>query len=199
MELLLTYSDAEVTALTSLEEIGDLVLVFEAIAAEERWAANNQLRAFVQCAVYFRLTVGGEVAGGPQLVRASTTGRLPNHAVWPELPIAGPEDAHVTMLALKKEFRGRRGLFWLLCGEMYRYCWRERLTRLWLEVTPPTLRAYRRFGWPLEIVGDSRVHWGEECYPCRFDLREAARLLAQRAMRSPTHRQVFEQLFRASH
>lgn len=196
MELLLSHSGAEVAALTSLEEIDQLVSVFEEIATEEGWAANNQLRAFAQCAVYFRLTVCGEVAGGLQLVRASTTGKLPNHAVWPELPAAGPEDAHITMLALKKHFRGRKGLFWLLCGEMYRYCWRERLTRLWLEATPPTLRAYRRFGWPLEIEGESRLHWGEECFPCRFELGEAARLLARRALESETYRRVFEQLYR---
>ena len=62
-----------------------------------------------------------------------------------------------------------------------------------LEATPSTLRLYRRLGWPLEVVGELRMHWGEECYLCRMDVQEVAAALAAKARKSDTYRVLVEQ------
>lgn len=189
-------SGAEVGSATTLLETEELVRLFEAVADEEGWQPGGQLRAFAQSAVYFALRERGELCGGLQLVRPSTLGLLPGHAVWPELPTAGPESAHVVVLALNREARGCPERFWLLCAEMWRFCFRQRIGELRLEVTPQTLRIYRRLGWPLEVIGEDRVHWGEACVPARFDPCAAAGEVMRRAERSQLYRGVARQLFR---
>lgn len=197
MELLYATATAtNVFAATSLAETERLIWMFEGIAGEEGWQPGDQLRAFVQSSVYFMLTVEGELAGGLQLVRPSTLGFLPGHAVWPELPPAGPDAAHIVVLALRKEFRGSPERFWMLCAEMWRHCFRQRIAELRLECTPAALRIYRRLGWPLEVVGEARTHWGEDCLPVRFDVCAAAGEVVRRGERSALYRGVAAQLFR---
>ena len=188
--------DDEVSALTTMSEIEELVATFEAIADEQGWIHDGQFRIFAQNAIYFRLNVEAEIAGGLQLIRTSATGKLPSHNVWPELPERGPRDAHILMLTVKPKYRTSRTLFWRLCAEMWRYCWRQEIKTLWLEATPATYRKYVRLGWPLKIIGESRMHWGEECFPCELDLTEAASELALRAVGSTAHRTILTQLFR---
>jgi len=193
-----TNDNSEVCSAVTLADTEALIRLFEQVAAEEGWSAGGQLRAFLQNAVYFSLYVGGTLAGGLQLVRPSTSGKLPGHAVWPELPDPDPQSAHIVILALKREYRGCPERFWLLCAEMWRYCFRQRITHLYLEVTPATLKVYRRLGWPLEVIGEPRVHWGEDCVPARFDLCAAAGEVVRRAESSPLYRRIAAQLFRAS-
>ena len=122
-------------------------------------------------------------------------GYIAAHKVWPELPISPISGtlAHVSILALKPEWRGRnRGSgLWLLCAAMWRYCVQSDIHTLWLEATPLMLRAYRLLGLPLQVRGDLRTHWGEPCYPCSLSVRDVAGTLAQRAVTSPRYRAIF--------
>ena len=197
MELLWNGSRGEtVSALTTMAEIEELVSTFESIADTEQWIHEGQFRTFAQNAIYFQLDFKGEIAGGLQLVRSSACGKLPTHAVWPELPERGPHDAHILMLTVKPEYRRSPTLFWQLCAEMWRYCWRQEIKTLWLEATPETHNKYVRLGWPLKIMAEGRVHWGEECFPCELDLMQAASDLAVRSIRSGLPRAILSQLFR---
>lgn len=186
-----TESGAEIVALTRLEEIEQLIQVFERIAREEGWNPGDQLRAFMQSTVYLAAQVRGEIAGGVQLTRISASGVLPCHAVWPEIARPAPRDsAHVVVLALRKDVRATDDLFWQLCLHLWRYCWLQHLTTLFLEVTPQTLRIYRRLGWPLLVIGPLRSHWGEECYPCTMAIDEAALSFMARSNGSTAYRKL---------
>ena len=65
-----------------------------------------------------------------------------------------------------------------------------------MEATPATLKLYQRLGWPLEIIGDLRPHWGEGCYLCRMDVQDVAAALALKAQKSQTYRLLVEQAYR---
>jgi hypothetical protein len=186
----------QVGVATTLAETQALISLFEQVAAEEGWHAGDQLRAFTQSAVYFCLHLRGELCGGLHLVRPSALGRLPGHAVWPELPPAEENAAHIVVLALKRECRGSPETFWTFCAEMWRFAWQHRITELRLEVTPQVKRIYRRLGWPLEDIGEPREHWGEVCVPVKFDVCAAASEVVRRAERSELYRTVAAQLFR---
>ncbi len=184
----------EVAALTSLCEIEAMVELLEAIAREEGWQPGGQLGAWLQGATYFAVFVEGSLAGGIQLVRPTAGGALPCDQVWPELKSqVCPDCAHIVVFAIRKEYRARPGVLWLPCLEVWRYCRRFGIRELWLEATPSTLRVYRRLGWPLETVGEARLHWGEECVLCRVDLDEAAAAVAERACTSEFYRRLFAQ------
>ena len=119
-----------------------------------------------------------------------------SRTVWPEVELGDETGAaHVTILALKEAYRGRCGLFWPLCVELWRLCRRQDVRTLLLEATPPTLRLYRRLGWPLEIVGDLRRHWGEDCYLCGMDVRAVAETLTEKALRAETYRDLVAQAY----
>jgi hypothetical protein len=182
----------------SAGEAGDLVRLFERIAAEEKWQPGDQLLAHVGRSTYFGLWAQGEgrdekrLVGGMQLVRPDAEGRLPCCGVWPDLDFVGRKDiAHIAVLAVVPEWRGKfGGLFWLLAAEMWRHCVLTGIKELWLEATPRTLRCYRRLGWPLQVRGELRLHWGEPCYVCSLDVCQVAGELARRAVRSPAYRSV---------
>ena len=72
------------------------------------------------------------------------------------------------------------------------------LTTLFIEVTPRVLPLYRRLGWPLTIVGERRIHWGEECYLCTLGLPDVARVLLEKAEHSAYYRQIVAQAFRVT-
>lgn len=188
-----------------------VVLLFERVAAEEGWNPDGELRAHVAVSTYFGLWADGDGAtspegrpgapslpiGGLQLVRSDAAGWLPCDRVWPELapPSAGAEGrtsvAHVAVLAVAREWRGRiGGLFWRLTAAMWRHCVLSGIADLYLEATPRTLRCYQRLGWPLEVRGELREHWGEPCYPCVLSVREVAGSLAERAVRSEAYRHI---------
>jgi hypothetical protein len=81
---------------------------------------------------------------------------------------------------------------------MWRWCVGEGIATLSLEVTPRVLPLYRRLGWPLQIRGEARVHWGEECYLCTLGVPEVAEALLRRAGRSPYYRHIIAQAFRVA-
>jgi hypothetical protein len=203
---------ARAARLRTPEEVEGVIALFEAIAREEGWQPGDGLRAYTRRSTYFGLTLpvpggaGAEEAlvGGLQLVAAEPDGTLPTHAVWPETPreAARPERvAHVAVLAVSKAWRNRHddpggsnACFWRLTAAMWRHCVRSGVRELWLEATPTVLRAYRLLGWPLQVRGDLREHWGEPCYPCSLSVREVGGAIAERAVRSPAYRRVLDDM-----
>lgn len=192
-------SGIQVLRLTETQEIETLVDLFEGIAATEGWQPGEALRRWPDRSIYFAVKVRGELAGGLQLVLPDETTTLPCHTVWPEAvaQLSG-RPVHVAILALTPAFRGQGMLFWRLGVEMWRYCVAEGLTTLFLEVTPRVLPLYRRLGWPLEIVGEPRFHWGEECFLCTLGVPEVAEALLRRAEHSPYYHQIVAQAFRVT-
>jgi hypothetical protein len=197
-------SDAEKEALLTL---------FEAIAKEQGWQPGQELRAYPQSAIYFALMIGEQPIGGLQLIVGQRSGKerspkassrqqpLPFLTVWPELVSEAKTPKHsgiadIALLALRSEYRGQRDLFWLLCIEMWRYCTQHSIQTLWVEVTPAKLQLYRRLGWPLQIAGPLRLHWGEECYPCWMSAESVAQAVADKATRSPHYQHLLDQAYR---
>jgi len=188
--------EAEVVALAPGAETDALIGSFERIAAELAWQPGGQLRAYQGDALHLAVRVGEELAGGLQVVLEAGEADLPYRRVWPEVEVAEAATAHVTILALEKQYRGRPGLFGPLCVELWRCCRARNIERIVIEATPPTLRLYRRLGWPLRIIGDLRPHWGEECYPCAMGVQEVADALAGKAERACSYRALVDQAHR---
>jgi hypothetical protein len=69
---------------------------------------------------------------------------------------------------------------------MWRYCVRERITELWMEVPHEKLESYRGLGWPLSVEGPLRMQWEEPCYPCRVSVRGVGEAMIARARRGGT-------------
>ena len=65
-----------------------------------------------------------------------------------------------------------------------------------IEATPPTLRLYRRLGWPLRIIGELRLHWGEQCYLCGMGVQDVADALVGKAQRARSYRILVDQAHR---
>lgn len=177
------------------QEVEALVALFEAIAREEGWQPGDQLRAYRDHSVYFALHVGGTLVGGLHLVLPDhAAGGLPCQHVWPELGLCKDDGgaAHVAVLALRREFRGKDqgDLFWRLVIALWRHCVLSGVHTLYLEVTPRVLPLYRRLGWPLQVCGPERIHWGEPCLVCSLDVRQVAGALAEKALRSDTYRDI---------
>ena len=181
------------------DEVSGLVRVFEQLASSEGWRPDGQLHAYPNNSVYFAASDNCVIVGGLQLVVANGSDPLPSQYVWSEIDLSSRTDvAHALILALKKEYRGAYGLFEALTVEMWRYCVAAGITELWHEATPSTLRLYRRIGWPLEIVGDLRMHWGEECYLCRMRTAEVAGNMAAKAIRSQSHKELLAMMIRST-
>ena len=170
-------------------EKAELLGVFKLISQELGWQPGEWLDTSPATAHYIAVNVGEELAGGLQIVLPSVQGELPYVGVWPEVILSAPcRTAHVTILALSQKYRGKQGLFWSLCIEMWRFCTEQGMDTLVLEATPSMMERYRKLKWPLESIGDLRLHWGEECYLCQMDLRTAAGAMLIQAQRSPSYR-----------
>lgn len=169
-----------------------LISVLEGIAAELGWQPGRQLRSYASASVHFAAYVDGVLAGGMQLVPAALCQTLPCELVWPEVRLPRrSETAHISILAVKREHRGTAELLWPLCVAMWRYCVAHRIADISLEVTPDVYRLYRRLGWTLEIVGDLRPHWGEDCcYLCRMGTADVAGAMLIRTLRSAEYRNI---------
>ncbi|RYZ92133.1 MAG: hypothetical protein EOP06_05175 [Proteobacteria bacterium] len=180
--------------------------MFEQIAAEENWQPGGELLAHVRRSVYFCLEARDasselELVGALQLALASSVGTIPSQRVWHDVDFTARHRriAHVTVLALRKEWRGRQDafmLFWLLAVEMWRYCVEQGIEELWLEATPRILKLYQRLGFPLTVRGDLREHWGEPCFLASMTIREVAGALAEKAVRSKAYREIFSSALR---
>lgn len=181
-----------------MNEAQCLISLFQKLADELGWRPGDQLHAYPRNSVYFAAMVGEELAGGLQLVVTNGVDPLPSRHVWPEIELSSRTDiAHASIMALKREYRGFPGLFTALTVEMWRYCATSGITEIWHEATPPTLRLYRRIGWPLEIAGPLRQHWGDDwCYLCKMTTAAVAGNVVIKAMRSQSHRDTLAALVR---
>lgn len=185
--------ETRVVCYASQNEAEPLLSFFENIAQEQDWKPSDQLRAYPLTSVSFGLEVDGKLAGGLQLIHGNEIESLPCLTVWPELELQGRTDvADIALLAIDPAQRGKQDLFWLLCVEMWRYCRDNQIDYLWAEVTPANLRLYRRLGWPLQIAGPLREHWGEECYPCCMTLDAAKHEVEIKASKSDFYRRILE-------
>lgn len=197
METLYQSDDAiRVACLDLPAEVACLLTALERIATDLSWQPGDQLRAYQHTALHLAVWVGEELAGGLQVVLGAGEADMPSRRVWPEAGTDGTATAHVTILALEKKYRGRPGLFGLLCVELWRCCRAANAQQIVIEATPPTLRLYRRLGWPLRIIGELRPHWGEECYLCAMGVREVADALAAKAERARSYRVLVNQAHR---
>lgn len=188
--------ETKVVALAPGAEVDALIEFFARIAAELSWQPGDQLGVYQDAALHLAVWVGEELAGGLQVVMGAGEAGMPYRRVWPEAGRDETATAHVTILALEKRFRGQPGLFGPLCVELWRCCRAANVERIVIEATPPTLRLYRRLGWPLKIIGGLRPHWGEECYLCAMGVREVADALAARAERASSYRVLVDQAHR---
>jgi len=187
---------AQVVSLAPGAETDALIGFFGRIAAELAWQPGDQLCLYQDAALHLAVRVGEELAGGLQVIIGAGEAGMPYRRVWPEAGTAGAATAHVTILALEKKYRGHPGLFGPLCVELWRCCSDRNIERIVIEATPPTLRLYRRLGWPLKIIGELRPHWGEECYLCAMGVREVADALAAKAGRARSYRALVDQASR---
>ncbi len=195
MKMLYRTQDVCVVLLSLPGEVDRLLSVFERIAAELSWQPGNQLCDSRETAQHLAVLVGKETVGGLQVV-AGAEDSLPFRRVWPEVEIGADSAAHVTILALARECRGRPGLFWPLCVELWRWCNAQGIETILMEATPPTLRVYCRMGWPLEVVGELRQHWGEDCFLCRASVRQIEQAIVERAENSDAYRALVAQGYR---
>lgn len=180
-----------VVTLASGNETAALIGLLEGITAELSWQPGSQLRDDAGQAVHFAARGDGALAGGLQLVPASACDVLPCERVWPDhrLPRRA-QTAHISILAVCREFRGTADLLWPLCVAMWRYCAAHGILDISLEATPKVYALYRRLGWPLEVVGDLRPHWGEDCLLCKMGVAEVAGAMVVRATRSASYRGI---------
>ena len=187
--------EIKVAALAPGAETDALIGLFERVAGELSWQPEGQLRACLDSAWHLGILAGEELAGGLQAVSGKGDA-LPSRRVWPEVETGGAATAHVTILALERQYRGRPRLFGCLCVELWRRCVATGMGQIVIEATPPTLRLYRRLGWPLRIIGDLRPHWGEECYLCCMGVQAVGDALAAKAERSGSYRALVDQAYR---
>nr|ACX33975.1 N-(4-amino-2-hydroxybutyl) tetradecanamide synthase [uncultured bacterium RM44] len=191
MKTLWESGGAQVALMESREETSHMVGILEGIAAELSWRPGTQLRDYQDRAAHLAVLVGSEIVGGLQIVTSPSADCLPYRLVWPEVCVPdGAAIADITILALRKEYRARFNLFWPLCVELWRHCVAEGATEMRLEATPDTLRLYRRIGWPLEVIGDLRLHWNEPCFLCRMGIVDVAGAMVVRALQSATYQAV---------
>ena len=188
----------EVARLTEPTEIEELSRLLENVAEEEGWLPpEGALQPKREASVSFALMVEGQVVGGLQLAVPDEAGRLSCQSVWSEV-VVPLRSAHIAILALGTEYRGQPLLFWRLAVEMWRDAVGKGITTLFIEVTPRVLPIYQRLGWPLQIVGELREHWGEDCYLCTLGIPEVAEALLRRAEHSGYYRQIIAQAFRVT-
>ena len=180
-------------------QIEPLLRLFEEIAQEEGWQPGEQLRASQDTSHYFAVYAGNVLAGGMQLALPQKDQPFAFQSVWPDVRLdAAEQTAHVAVLAIHPAFRGHRRLFWPLCVELWRCCVLHGVTRIVIEATPSMLARYRRIGFDLDIVGDLRLHWGEECYLCQAQVQAVAGSMLMRSLRSPMYRALVSQAMRTA-
>jgi len=188
-----------ITAADHPRHVSQIIALYEEAAIEMAWQPGDQISAYPSSSVYFAFEDAGRIQGAVQLVRGGTSEGLPVLKVWPELGLAGRTDvADVALVALRKEFRGRRHLYWALYAAMWRFCLRERISELWMEVPHEKLASYRGLGWPLSVEGPLRMQWEEPCYPCRVSVRGVGEAMIARARRSGTFLKTVEDEYEAA-
>lgn len=174
MEFLCKESSGAVAYRLTSEEVDELVQLFATIASQENWRPGDDLLRYQDRSVYLAGASGDSIIGGIQLVLGDGQQPLPFTLTWPEICCpSNPRVGHVLILALDKGHRGGLGFFGLLSLCLWRECKIRGIEELWLEATPAKLKVYRRLGWPLNVRGELREHWGEPCVLCSLSVAEA--------------------------
>lgn len=180
------------------DEIIEVRNLFQQVAEEMGWQRETQERGDGTTLIFASYAFG-RLAGAIEVQMPGASGRIPILSVWPELDLPPSlRHAELVLLALAPPFRGSAACLWSLCFEMWRHCRDIGLRTLLMEVPPRNLRIYRRLGWPLEVIGPERLHWGEPCFPCSLCLDAAAASVLEKADRFPELRFIREQAFRES-
>jgi hypothetical protein len=124
---------------------------------------------------------------------------LPVLKVWPELaPFNRTDVADAALCAVRKEFRGRRHLYWALYAAAWRHCVRTGIGEVWMELSRRKVAAYRTLGWPFTISGPLRMQWEELCYPCWYSVRESGEAMIALARRAGTYFKSVEDEYQAA-
>lgn len=184
--------------LASRIEIDEAQALFERVAAEMGWrrepASPRRGAPYV-----FASYVGDRLAGAIEVRLPGASGRLPILDTWPELRLDRFDPhAELVLLALHPDFRGSAACLWTLCVEMWKHCRNIGLRTLLMEVPPRNVRIYRRLGWPVEVIGSERLHWGEPCFPCSLCLDAVAAAVLEKADRLPELHFIRKQALRDS-
>jgi len=185
----------QIVRLDTEEEAAALLRVFRDVAMHMGWQPGHALSSVPHDAVFLAAVDRGRIIGGLQISISDEQGRLPCNDVWPEIAANPIAAVHTGILALLPKYRGA-GIFWPLCVESWRYCIAHDISDVYMEATPAMVKFYRRIGWPLEIAGELRLHWGEPCHLCRLTVKEVAGTLLIRAVRSETYRALIRQACR---
>src|SRR5262245_17021695 len=187
------------TAAAHGSQVAQIHALFEQTAVEMAWQPGDQITAYPESSIYFAFEESGQIQGAVQLVRGGTREGLPVLTVWPELNLAGRRDvADVALVALRKDLRGRRHLYWALYAAMWRYCVRSGIAELWMEVPHEKLASYRGLGWPLVVEGPLRMHWEEPCFPCRVSVRGVGEAMIARARQGGTFFKTVDEEYEAA-
>jgi len=182
---------------TSPAESASILDLFEQVAADEGWQPQGALRLHAQNARHLAAYDGNTLLGGVQVVLPSPDQAPPYLTVWPDIALAkSSHTAHITVLAFQAPYRGRPALLWSVCSELWRFLVAENIEAVLLEATPVMYRRYCKLGFPLEIIGELRPHWGEACHLCRLDVRAVAGAMLMQAGKSPIYRSLIEQAVR---
>lgn len=195
MHVLLEESERRVLLMRA-DEAEPLFRVFSAVAREQGWDVQGELAADSDHAVIFAAECDRELVGGIKLVLGNPDG-LPITRVWPEMSLVGRVDvADLALLAFRQGCRGSIEALWSVCVEMWRYCVEQDIHEVWAELPPRNLRLYRRIGWPFQVMGELRSHWGEPCLPCMMMVSAARSVVEARADSSGLLRDVLRQALR---
>lgn len=151
-----------------ISDVESVLGLFREISCEQQWQPGTYLDTAPDNSEHLAIVIGGIVVGGLQAVFADKAGKLPYLHVWPEV-IVPKSSAHVTILGVRPECRGKADMFWSLVCELWSLGTDRGIECYLLEATPPMLSIYRRMGLPLEVIGELRMHWGEPCYLTKVD------------------------------
>lgn len=171
------------TRVTAHDDVRAILELFSWIADEQEWQPGDYLSGAPEGAEHIAVCSEGVMLGGLQVVFPDTDGKLPYLRVWPEVVVPA-QSAHVTILGVRPECRGRAELFWTLVCDLWSMGADRGIECYLLEATPPMLTIYRRMGLPLEVIGELRMHWGEPCYLTKVDPVAFAGGIVMRARKS---------------
>jgi hypothetical protein len=175
---------------TSLRD-EDLRRLFDDVALDEGWTPGRYLQDCAERSLFVGVSAENARIAGLQLVLEDPSAPLPLLAVWPEIADQVHwRAAEVAVLAVRAPHRGSRRLLWFLAAEVWRVCQMRSISEIWLAATERRVRQYRLLGWPLEVKGGLRRHWGEDCLPCRVRVADAEAYVRRRVGKEECFRSI---------
>lgn len=174
----------------SADEAAPLLRLMYEVSAECGWAVERQLDDYLDDSVFFVAWRDGELVGGIKLVLGNAKG-LPIDECWPETNLVGRTDvADLSLLALRSSDRGNMFVMGSLLATLWRYCLDHGIRELWAKPPVRNYHIYRRFGFPLERMGETRVYWGGPRVPSRIIVDPEHDVMAEKAKGSALYRKA---------